>query len=128
MLDFHKSERVEQYGSLQMIRYMIDSWVISMLHELGVDIYRLNLYCRAVNQLIGHRKKRHKWGYSAFKTMTEDEFKKWWLEYWTRQGLNRDVLEMLYEGVKRWLPHLRTQTQELGERLKKIRQRLAKWL
>lgn len=128
MLKYYRSERCEQYTSLQFIRYYIDGLVENWLRGKGIDRFKMNLYKRAVMMLIGHRKKRHKWGYAAFKAMTEDEFKEFWLDYWEKQGLNRDILIYLYEKVKTWLPNLRKQVRELGEYLKKKRQELARLL
>jgi len=127
MMDWHKSERAEQYGELQRIRYTIDSMVTNILKDKDVDAFRLNLYKRAVNQLIGHKKKRHKWGYDGWKAMTEEEFKNWWIEHWVRQGLNRDLLNLLYERLIKVCQYLRDESEKLGERLKRTRERLAQY-
>jgi|GEM_PF-1597470 len=127
MMDWHKSERAEQYGELQRIRYTIDSMVTNILKDKDVDAFRLNLYRRAVNQLIGHKKKRHKWGYDGWKAMSEEEFKNWWIEHWVRQGLNRDLLNLLYERLIKICQYLRDESEELGKRLKRTRERLAQY-
>ena len=126
--DYTKSERADQYGQLRAIFYHIDALVDSMLEGEGVDSFRRNMYRQAVKQLIGHRKKRHRWGYEAFKTMSEEEFKEWWLEYWSKQGLNRGLLEVIYDRVSKWLPHLRSEVESLGKRLRERRYRLAQSL
>ncbi|RLC73744.1 MAG: hypothetical protein DRI26_00200 [Chloroflexi bacterium] len=125
MRDVHKCERVMQYAELQTLRYVVDSIVTSVFTGVKIDAFRLNLYRRAANQLIGHRKKRHRWGYGAWKTMTEEEFKEWWLSYWEKQGLDRTHLQRIYEAVERWLNPARQKALELGERLSKVRRRLA---
>ena len=128
MLDYHRSERVDQWHELQTIRYAVDSLVTELLKDKGIGAFELNLYRRAANQLIGHRKKRHRWGFGAFRSMSEEEFKEWWLGYWERQGLKREYLELIYERLSRVLPCLRDRAQELGERLKRVRYRVAKYL
>ncbi|RLE88793.1 MAG: hypothetical protein DRJ67_01115 [Thermoprotei archaeon] len=128
MIDYTRSERTEQYHALAMRKYYIESLIDALLQGYGVDNFKRNLYRKAVLQLIGHKKKRHRWGYAAFKSMTEDEFKEWWLGHWERQGLNRSLLEKIYERVKRWLPRLRSDLEELGERLRKRRRALARAL
>jgi len=123
-----KSDRADQYHQLMLARYLIENMVQSILEQYNVDPYRANMYRRAVLQLIGHRKKRHRWGYAAYKAMTEEEFKTWWIDHWKRQGLNPDVLEKLYEVVSRWLPQWRSQWSELGQRVQQLKKRLAQLL
>lgn len=124
---YYKSERAEQYYALRTFTKIIDDLVETLLLQEHVSVFDLNLYKRAANMLIGHRKKRHKWGYDMFKQMTEEEFKAWWLDYWERQGLNIDLLNKIYERLKICLPRLRENVKSLGEYLKKKRERLARY-
>jgi len=128
MQKFYKSERADQYHQLRLFFYHLDSLVDSILEGEDVDSFRRNLYRKAAAMLIGHRKKRHKWGYEAFKTMSEEEFKQWWIGYWKRQGLKPELLNRIYEAIKTCLPSLRAELEELGRRLKKQRYRLAQAL
>lgn len=127
-LHYYASERCEQIHALREIFYTIDSMVDTLLEREDVDIFRRNLYRTAARSLIGYRKKRHKWGYAAYKTMTEEEFKRWWISHWERQGLKREILERIYERLERWLPILRNEVEELGRRVREIRYRLARLL
>jgi len=128
MMHYAKSERADQYHALRSFFAYIDDLIREYLANKNVDKFKANMYRRAVAMLIGHRKKRHKWGFGAYKTMTEDEFKEFWIGYWVRQGLDSNILNELYNLVKPWLAHLRGHAEELGRRLKEKRKRLAQWL
>jgi len=125
---FHKSERADQYHSLRLFYKHFDDLVENILANKDVDIYKKNMYKRAVAMLIGHKKKRHKWGYSAFKDMTEEEFKEFWLDYWSKQGLDINILNELYNSVIKWVKPLRRRLEDLGKRLAQRRKRLAQLL
>lgn len=125
---YYRSERADQYHLLRLFFYHLDSLVDAILEGEDVDVFRLNLYRRAAAMLIGHKKKRHRWGYAAFRDMTEEEFKQWWLDYWAKQGLNTSLLEKIYERVGKWLPSLRSGLEELGERVRRRRLQLAQAL
>ncbi|RLE94902.1 MAG: hypothetical protein DRJ96_09080 [Thermoprotei archaeon] len=124
-LAYYRSERADHYHQLRLFFYHLDALVDAILEHEDVDVFRKNLYKRAVAMLIGHKKKRHRWGYDAFKSMSEEEFKAWWLEYWRRQGLDVNTLNKLYERVSKWLPRLRSDLENLGERVRRRREQLA---
>jgi len=126
--EFHKSERADHYHQLREFYRHIDNLVENLLANKNIDKYRLNMYKRAVAMLIGHKKKRHKWGYSAFKDMSEEEFKEFWLEYWSKQGLDINILNELYDSVIRWIQPLRQRLGDLGRRLAQRRKQLAQAL
>ncbi|RLJ03208.1 MAG: hypothetical protein DRP11_01445 [Candidatus Aenigmatarchaeota archaeon] len=128
MYKYYKSERADQYHSLRTFIYHIESLVENLLEGKGIDQFRLNMYKRAVLQLIGHKKKRHRWGYGAYESMTDEEFKEYWIDYWVKQGLDKNTLVNLYNSVSKWLPHLRYHMKELGESIRKKREQLAKLL
>lgn len=125
MTYYHKSERVAQYDTLQWQRRMIEMWVESQIPPEEANPMKLRQYKNAVLQFYAWKAKRHRWGFNAWKRMTDEEFKEWWLGNWEAQGLNRQVLEKLYEGFKRWLPRLREEKLKVGEKLKELRKRLA---
>ena len=127
-LIWYRSERADHHHQLRSFFYYLDAVVDAALENENVDVFKLNLYRRAVSMLIGHKKKRHEWGYAAYESMNEDEFKEWWLSYWERQGLNRTLLEKIYERVKPWLNRARSDLKSLGESLSKRRKQLAKVL
>jgi hypothetical protein len=125
MRDYHKSERTAQYDSLQMQRRVIERWVANQIPPKEANSVRIRQYQNAVLQAISWRAKRHKWGFEVWKTMTEDEFKAWWKDYWEREGLNSTVLDILYSGMEVWLKKIREEKVNLGKRVKEIRKRLA---
>lgn len=126
--DFHRSERADHYGQLRAFYHHLDRLVEEVLRGEGVDAFRMNMYKRAAAMLVGYRKKRHKWGYDAWRSMSEEEFRGWWLEYWSRQGLDINTLNRLYSVVGKWLKPLRRSLEELGRRLSRRRMQLARAL
>jgi len=79
------------------------------------------MYKRAAMTLVGHRKKRHRWGYDIYKTMTDDQYREYWIDHWAKLGLDRELLEFIYERIKGLLPTIVDRTLDLGQRLKKLR-------
>jgi hypothetical protein len=65
------------------------------------------------------------WGFGAWKSMTEDEFKGWWKLRWKGEGLNESLLEILYQRMEVWLKRLREEKVSLGKKVKETRLRLA---
>lgn len=126
--DFHRSERADHYHAIRDFYRHIDNLVENILANKGIDRYHMNMYKRAVSMLIGHKKKRHKWGYAAFRSMSEEEFRDWWIDYWARQGLDINILSELYNMVIKWLKPLRGKLEELGKRLSQRRKQLAQAL
>jgi hypothetical protein len=119
-IDYHKCERTEVWGELMSYRYMIDGLVEQYLSNLGVSVdpFNLNKYKRAVNQLVGHLGKRHRWGYEIYRLLSSDELKSWWVDYWSTQGLNPEILNKLYEVVSVWLKQVVQRKVELGLKLR----------
>ena len=125
---FHKSERADHYHQIRDFYRHFDNIIENMLANKDIDIYKKNMYKRAIAMLIGHKKKRHKWGYSAYKSMTEEEFKTWWIEYWVKQGLDINILNELYNVVIKWIQKLRPKLEDLGRKLAQRRKQLAQAL
>jgi len=71
-----------------------------------------------VQQLVGHAGKRHRWGFAAYKAMTEEELEKWWLEHWTAMGLNKEILEKILAVVKPVIEQIVKRKVELGRKLR----------
>ena len=124
-LSFHTSERADHHHQLRTFYYYIDAIVDSILEKEDVSIFHKNLYKRATAMLIGHKKKRHKWGYEAYKAMTEEEFKEYWLGYWEKQGLNTSILNKIYQVIGKWVKRYRRNLEDLGESLKRKRYNLS---
>jgi len=125
MTKAHASERMEQYDMLQWQRRLIEQWVRRQIPPEEANPVKIRQYQNAILQYYGWKAKRHKWGFNAWKYATDDEFYSWWIEHWTAQGLNRQVLTKLFEGAKKWLPSLIQQKLRLGERVRRSRLRLA---
>jgi len=125
MIDFHKSEKADQYSLLQQQRRQVESWVSARIPPEELNAVRVRQYQNAVLQLLYWKVKRHRWGFGAWKTMTDEQFLNWWLNHWSAQGLNRELLSKLYEDSRIWLQKLREERVSLGERVKKRRLQLA---
>jgi len=125
MVDYHKSDKADQYDLLQTQRRMVESWVYRMVPPEESNAVRIRQYQNALLQAVGFKAKRHKWGFQSWRHMTEDQFYAWWLDYWTKQGLTRETLESLYTRAKTWLVRLRSDKLALGERIKQRRKQLA---
>jgi len=119
------SERADQYMSLQLIRYSIENMVDSIIRKYEASPVKIRMYKSAVLQLISYPAKRHKWGYDAYKAMSDEEFKSWWIERWVQQGLNSSLLNELYEAVRKWMKEYRNLKLQQGLRLKQRRYQLA---
>ena len=124
--DYRRSERADQYMSLQLIRYQVERIVDPLIRQYETNPVKIRMYKSAALQLLSLPAKRHRWGYEAFKAMTEQELVEWWKQHWASQGLNSELLEAIYERLKRWLPEWRRIKLKLGTRVKETRYRLAK--
>jgi len=125
MINPHVSDKTAQYDLLQTQRRMIETWVYESLPPEELSLTRVRWYQNAVLQAIGWKAKRHKWGYKAWRYMTEEQFREWWLNHWEAQGLNRATLQALYEGMKIWVEPVRNAKLKLGAKVKQARKRLA---
>lgn len=127
-LAFHESERADHHHQLRAFYYYVDAVVDRLLEGEAVDAFTKNMYRRAAAMLLGHRKKRHRWGYGAYEAMSEDEFRDYWLRYWSGQGLNPEVLNRIYGVLGKWARRYRVELRELGERLRRRRLTLSRAL
>ncbi|RLC63535.1 MAG: hypothetical protein DRI48_08360 [Chloroflexi bacterium] len=125
MLDYHKSEKANQYDLLQAQRRFIENWVYARIPPDEANPVRIRQYQNAVLQCVCWRAKRHRWGFKSWESMTEDQFKEWWLNYWESQGLSRETLNNLYGGMSLWLESVRKSKLNLGKKVQQVRKRLA---
>jgi hypothetical protein len=102
------------------MRYTVEHIAEAVLRQLapGLDPMKQRAYISAVLQLLGHRGKRHEWGYGVFKAADLDELKSWWLDYWSGQGLDRGVLEELYNRVEPFLDKYIQKKTDLGRKIR----------
>ena len=127
-LDFRVSDRTHQYAAMQAIRYKIEEMVENLLAEEKLSVTELRQYKNAALQLLSLRTKRHEWGFSPFKEMSDEELKRWWLEYWKRQGLKPSTLQKILEVMGRWLREWEKQKLRLGKLVQLRRRMLARLL
>lgn len=118
--DYRKCERTEVWGELASMRYTIEHQVEAFLNSAfpGLDNFEKRKYKTAVLQLVGSIAKRHKWGFGVYKVMEDEELRSWWINYWTQQGLDANVLYQIYNNLKSWLPDLVAKKIELGKKLR----------
>lgn len=123
-----RSERADQYASLQLIRYSIENIVENTLKGENLTEIELRQYKNACIQLVMGRYKRHKWGYKTFQEMSDEEYKQWWINYWSRQGLNTSLLEKLYQVIGKWARKWGQEKARLGELVSLKRKYQALWV
>jgi hypothetical protein len=128
MTDYHRNQRVAQYDILQIQKEFVENWTAQRIPKEEQNPVRVRQYQNAMLQLVSWRAKRHSWGFNAWKAMSDEEFKGWWIKHWAGQGLNTETLEKLYEEAVVWLKTLQREKLEVGKKLKEIRRRLAKLL
>ena len=126
--DFRRSERADQYMSLQLMRYKIEELVENLLTDEKVSVTEIRQYKNAVLHLLSLRTKRHVWGYKPFKEMSDEELVRWWVDYWSRQGLKPSTLQKILEVIGRWLREWESQKLRLGKLVQLRRRMLARLL
>jgi hypothetical protein len=62
--------------------------------------YQRNLYKTAVKQIMSLRYGDNKKGLGMYKAMSEDEFIKWWTNYWRDKGIDPDILVKLFNNTQ----------------------------
>jgi hypothetical protein len=118
--DYHLAERTTVWGELMAMRYTVEHEVEALLarEAPGLNTFDRRKYVTAVLQLLGHTGKRHRWGYRVYQLMEEPELRNWWLDYWSSQGLDRTLLEKIFDNVKTWLPRIVDVKREMGRRVR----------
>jgi len=118
--DYHRCKRTGVWAELMALRYTLEAVVDSILSSLApeMDPFNKRKYIVTVLQLVGHVGKRHRWGFAAYKAMTQEELEKWWLEHWTTTGLNKEILEKILAVVKPVLEQIVKRKVEMGRKLR----------
>jgi len=119
-----ESERLETYALPVTQKKILESLTESLVRskEPGVDTIKLRMYKSAVLQLFGTVASMHRWGSGMFQVMSDEELRSWWVEKWVKSGLNREVLETLYDALKSRISTYSTLRHK--ERLRFLRKRL----
>ncbi len=99
---FKPSPRVETYALPVAHARHIEALVDSILDRMvpNAPPTERRMYQLAALQLFSLRYSDNKPYAAAFKAMTVEEFKAWWTEYWSSQGLRREVLEEIWKAVR----------------------------
>ncbi len=122
-----RSGRLETFAIPFSQRMRLESITERIVRQLDPNVtpYKLRLYKTAVIEMYGKLYNPHRWGAEMERSMSADEFKKYWLEKWSSEGLDRSILEKLYDSVRGTVDALgavRTR-----ERLRFIRERLRRY-
>ena len=117
-LHIEKSYRADQYASLMLLKMQIENIVEAHLSKYNLTTFMLRQYKHAILHLLGLRKKRHGMGWKIWEYMDDERYVNWWLDFWSRKGLNREILKELYEKVKKWIPEWRRIKLKYQSRLK----------
>ncbi len=98
-INYLLSQRTEAWAQVMAYRYALDALVENYVQALlpNADKITINMYATAVRQLFGHIYKRHGWGMQLWSMLSDEELKQYWVEYWGAQGLDRNVLNMLFD-------------------------------
>ena len=100
--EWTKSLRVDTYALPMSMRMHLERIVESIvrMYEPAIDPCRLRSYKSAALQIFGELTAMHRWGTEMYKAMSEEELREWWLEKWSRDGLDRGVLEAIYRSIR----------------------------
>jgi len=96
------SERTETYAVPASQRYRIESIVENIVKSKipDVDAFRLRLYKSAALDIYGSLYGVHQWGSEMQRAMTADEYKQYWVDKWSADGLDPGVLSAIWDNVK----------------------------
>jgi hypothetical protein len=91
--------RAEAYALSTSQCQRLDSLVEGFVLRAKPDTtpVELNLYKVAVRALYGELTAAHRWGAEAQRAMARDQLKQYWVEKWSRYGLNPQLLDRLFD-------------------------------
>jgi len=117
------NERMEIYAQNRGFAVQIENLVRNIVQSIAPDTdpVTMRMYQNAVLEIYG-LSSPHKWGLEMQRSMSQDEYKQYWLEKWTRYGLDPDILNELWSrtiSVVQRYSDIRTET-----RLRFLRNRL----
>jgi hypothetical protein len=105
-----RSPRITVYGTHRHAQEELRKLVRTLLPD--ADIFTQNKYYLAAlevaykNRIVHARLRKWK------QMVSEDRFHELWLQKWESMGLNRDILEALYERVVSWRKLLEQEVRE----------------
>jgi len=95
--DFNKSRRADAYGLSRAIYAIIKKDVESLVKDKPPFVR--NQYNVAAQQLYSRLTRPGGWGNESYRSMDLDELRDAWIEEWAGKGLDRGVLEQLFDKV-----------------------------
>jgi len=97
-----RSPRTETFAVPFSHRVRLESMTESIVRKLKPDVspFELRLYKTAVIEMYGKLYGPHRWGAEMERSMSEGEFRSYWLDKWSSEGLDRSVLEQLYSSLR----------------------------
>ncbi|RLE97810.1 MAG: hypothetical protein DRJ96_02860 [Thermoprotei archaeon] len=97
-----RSRRLEAWAVPSSHRMRLESLTEEVVRRLrpGTPPHVMRLYKTAVLDMYGKLYGTHGWGRRMEKAMSGEEFKNYWIEKWAGDGLEREVLEKLYETIR----------------------------
>jgi len=95
------SGRVGTYSLPTSMAMWVEKTVENIVKKLkpDIDMFKLRLYKTAVLEIFGVLGSPHKKGLEFYRLLSKEELKRFWLEKWSRMGLEREVLDKLYESL-----------------------------
>jgi hypothetical protein len=113
-----RCERTETWGQLMAYARAVDAVAERVAAELRPDAsaFELKQYAAAARQLLGHLAKRHRWGHAVYRMMSDEELRRYWVEYWSRHGLDPQVLSALFDRIIGIVRDLAREKKELARR------------
>lgn len=96
--EFKPSDRLEIFTETTSQTLHIDRIADQVLNQLlsTTSPVQRNLYKAAVKQIMSLRYGDSKKGLAMYKSMSVEEFKDWWIKYWSAQGLDPAILDSLW--------------------------------
>lgn len=123
----YTSSRTETYAVPTSAKIRVESIVENIVRKMEKQptAFKLRLYKSAALEMFGKLYGVHRWGAEMEKAMSELDFKEYWLTKWSSEGLDRAVLEVIYQSVRPIIDALGTMRVE--NRVRFLRERLRKY-
>jgi len=95
------SGRVGTYSLPVSMAMWLEKTVENIVLRLkpNIDSFRLRLYKTAALEIFGVLGSPHKKGVEFYRELSKEELERFWLEKWSRMGLERNVLEKIFDAV-----------------------------
>lgn len=123
-LEPERSIRLEQYGTSRFLAEAVRAIARAAAGAAAASGFDLNLYAAAALDLAARLARPGGWGDEAFRAMTRDELRDYFVSRWAAQGLDAGVLDSVFRalydsGLVQRYKHIREQTKELVGRARR---------